>query len=141
MTTMTRSQREAFLAEPHIAVLAVAGGDRAPIVAPIWYLYEPGGDVLMVTHTLTRKGVRLTAEGRGTLLVQSEGLPYRHVSVEGPVTFEPFGDGEIARRLGVLYLGPGLGEQYGEMLMRVCDTVVRLRPERWTAAVTAFGAV
>ena len=141
MTAMTRTERESFLAEPHVGVLAVAAGERAPVVAPIWYLYEPGGDVLMVTHTQTKKGRRITAEGRATLLVQSEALPYRHVSVEGPVTFEPFGDGEVVRRIGVRYLGPGLGEQYADMLMRVCDTVVRLRPERWGAAMSPLGAV
>jgi PPOX class probable F420-dependent enzyme len=139
--TMTRSEREAFLAEPHVAMLAVSGDGRGPIASPIWYLYEPGGDVLMVTHTKSKKGRQLAAEGRATLLVQSEALPYRHVTVEGAVAFEPFGDGALVRRLGVRYLGPGLGEQYGDALMRMVDAIVRLRPERWSATVSPLGAV
>ncbi len=42
---LTREEREQFLAEPHIAALAVdAGAGRAPLTVPIWYQYEPGGD-------------------------------------------------------------------------------------------------
>jgi PPOX class probable F420-dependent enzyme len=138
---MSRTEREAFLGDAHVAVLAVGGGERAPVMTPIWYIYEPGGDVRWVMWRDTKKGRRLEAEGRATLLVQSEALPYRHVTVEGPVTFEPFGDGSFVRALGVRYLGPGMGEQYGDALMRMCDTVARLRPERWSAQVSPMGAV
>ncbi|MBW8802097.1 MAG: pyridoxamine 5'-phosphate oxidase family protein, partial [Streptomyces sp.] len=41
---LTREQREQFLAEPHVAALAVdAGEGRAPLALPIWYQYTPGG--------------------------------------------------------------------------------------------------
>ncbi len=42
---MTKMEREAFLAEVHIGVLSVVDGDRGPSSAPIWYLYEAGGDI------------------------------------------------------------------------------------------------
>ncbi|MCZ9342993.1 pyridoxamine 5'-phosphate oxidase family protein, partial [Streptomyces sp. TRM76130] len=35
---LSRAEREQFLAEPHIAALAVdAGAGRAPLTVPIWY--------------------------------------------------------------------------------------------------------
>ena len=35
---LSKNEREQFLAEPHVAALAVyAGGDRGPLTVPIWY--------------------------------------------------------------------------------------------------------
>jgi hypothetical protein len=37
---LSKEERQAFLAEPHIAVLSVAGDDgRPPLSAPTWYDY------------------------------------------------------------------------------------------------------
>jgi hypothetical protein len=42
---MTVEERQAFLAQVHVAVVAVAGEDgRAPLAVPVWYDYRPGGD-------------------------------------------------------------------------------------------------
>jgi hypothetical protein len=42
---MTVAERQAFLAQVHVAVLAVAGEDgRAPLAVPVWYDYRPGGE-------------------------------------------------------------------------------------------------
>ena len=49
MATMKRSQREAFLADVHVGVLSIARTGRGPLAVPIWYDYEPGGDVSMIT--------------------------------------------------------------------------------------------
>ncbi|CAM5599549.1 hypothetical protein SALBM311S_07869 [Streptomyces alboniger] len=39
---LTHEERAEFLAEPHVAALAVdAGAGRAPLTVPIWYQYEP----------------------------------------------------------------------------------------------------
>jgi nitroimidazol reductase NimA-like FMN-containing flavoprotein (pyridoxamine 5'-phosphate oxidase superfamily) len=55
---MTVREREAFLAEPRVAVLSVAGeGGRPPLAAPSFYAYEPGGDVSFFTNT-ERRGAR-----------------------------------------------------------------------------------
>lgn len=47
---LARSEREKFLAEPHVAALSVdAGPDRGPLSVPIWYQYAPGGDPWILT--------------------------------------------------------------------------------------------
>jgi nitroimidazol reductase NimA-like FMN-containing flavoprotein (pyridoxamine 5'-phosphate oxidase superfamily) len=58
--------REAFLAEPHIAALSVsAGPDRGPLTVPIWYQYEPGGEAWVLTEAASRKARLIEAAGRG----------------------------------------------------------------------------
>jgi len=87
--TLNAQEREAFLAEPHIAVLSVANsGGRPPLTAPTWYHYQPGGSITFFTGTQGRK-VRKTGliaeAGVVSLCVQLEAFPYRYVTVEGTV--------------------------------------------------------
>jgi nitroimidazol reductase NimA-like FMN-containing flavoprotein (pyridoxamine 5'-phosphate oxidase superfamily) len=81
--TMTKEQRGAFLADVHVAVISVAEDGHGPLAVPIWYSYEPGGEVRIVTGRASRKGKLLERAGRFSLCVQSERAPYRYVSVEG----------------------------------------------------------
>ena len=41
---MTKAEREAFLADVHVAVLAVDEPGRGPLSLPIWYLVDGDGD-------------------------------------------------------------------------------------------------
>jgi nitroimidazol reductase NimA-like FMN-containing flavoprotein (pyridoxamine 5'-phosphate oxidase superfamily) len=83
--TMTKEEREAFLADIHVAVISVAEDGHGPLVVPLWYSYEPGGEVRIVTGRAVRKGKLLERAGRFSLCVQTETLPYKYVSVEGPI--------------------------------------------------------
>lgn len=86
---MTQEERLEFLAEPHIAVLSVARGDnRPPHATPVWYAYEPGGDISFFTGTQGRsshKARLIEKAGVLSLTVQREEFPYGYVSVEGAV--------------------------------------------------------
>ena len=79
--SMSRAEREAFLAETHVAILSVAEPGRGPLAIPVWYEYEPGRDVRIVTGGKSRKMTLLRAAGRATLCVQDEKPPYRYVTV------------------------------------------------------------
>jgi magnesium chelatase family protein len=46
---LTDGARDAFLAEPHVAVLAIPRGDRPPHVTPVWYHHQPGGNVTLLS--------------------------------------------------------------------------------------------
>jgi nitroimidazol reductase NimA-like FMN-containing flavoprotein (pyridoxamine 5'-phosphate oxidase superfamily) len=133
---MTRSEREAFLAALHVGVLSLAEEGRGPLSVPIWYAYEPGGELRMVTERDSRKGRPLARVRRASLCVQGETPPYQYVSVEGPVVALEDADLErdvrpIARR----YLGRELGDRYVEATggspARGGSMLVRVRPERW----------
>jgi nitroimidazol reductase NimA-like FMN-containing flavoprotein (pyridoxamine 5'-phosphate oxidase superfamily) len=84
--TMTRLEREAFLAGVHVGMISIAEAGRGPLTVPIWYVYTPGGELRLLTGRNSRKGRLLTQAGRFSLCVQTETPPYRYVSVEGPIT-------------------------------------------------------
>jgi PPOX class probable F420-dependent enzyme len=128
-TDMTVDEREAFLADLHVGVLAVERDGKGPLALPIWYAYD-GTDVTIGTLGSSPKAALLRRAGRATLTVQDEQPPYRYVSVEGPVTIESRGGDVLA--MATRYLGPELGAWYAEHNPPTDDSVtVRLRPERW----------
>src|SRR6266702_2390607 len=100
--SMTREEREAFLTDVHVGILAVDEPGRGPLAMPVWYRFEHG-EVFMGMDGGSLKGRLLQAAGRATLTVQTEEAPYKYVSVEGPVVIEPTqrDDFEMASR----YLG------------------------------------
>jgi len=131
---MTESERQAFLAGLHVGVLGVERGDGSPLVIPVWYSYEPGGDVIVLTSASSLKGRLVAAAGRASLCAQQEDLPYKYVSVEGTATIEQL-DAEASRAavvpMAVRYLGEELGRQYASTSVGPDDILIRLHPERW----------
>jgi len=66
--TMTRQEREQFLAGVHVGVLSVASeGGGGPLAVPVWYSYQPGGPVNVITGAGTRKAAAIRAAGRFSL--------------------------------------------------------------------------
>jgi nitroimidazol reductase NimA-like FMN-containing flavoprotein (pyridoxamine 5'-phosphate oxidase superfamily) len=43
--TMTKQERETFLADAHIGIISIAEEGRGPLTVPIWYAYDAGGDL------------------------------------------------------------------------------------------------
>ena len=127
---MTVAEREGFLAGLHVGVLAVERDGEAPMAAPVWYRYAPGGDVELVTSSESVKAALLGVAGRASLCVQDERPPYRYVTVSGPVTLSPAAAADIVD-LAVRYLGEAQGPAYAATLDGIDDTLVRLTPERW----------
>ena len=138
-TTMSRDEREAFLSGVHVGVLSIHEEGRGPLTAPVWYAYEPGGEVQIVTERDSRKGKLLKEGMRISLCAQDEAPPYRYASVEGPVfRIDPSDVERNERQLAHRYLGAEAGDRYigsstddrDEDLM----ILVRMRPERWLTA-------
>jgi hypothetical protein len=133
---MSREERQSFLAGVHVAMLAIEESGRGPLLAPIWYGYEPGGEVWIVTDRDSRKGRLLARVRRVSLCVQTETPPYRYVSVEGPITGIIACDLERdVRPLARRYLGREGGDRYvAEIAPELSDGEsirVSMRPERW----------
>jgi PPOX class probable F420-dependent enzyme len=134
---MSKSAREQFLADVRVGVISIAEAGRGPLTVPIWYGYEPGGEVYVWMDKTSRKAVLLEQAGRFSLCVQSEEQPYRYVSVEGPITLiEPADIERHARPLARRYLGVVEGDAYVAQNVIANDNqiVVRMRPERWLSA-------
>jgi nitroimidazol reductase NimA-like FMN-containing flavoprotein (pyridoxamine 5'-phosphate oxidase superfamily) len=133
---MSVAEREWFLAGPRLGVVSVAETKgRGPVTVPIWYAYEPGGELHFITGRKSRKAELMKEGSRITLCAHNDDPPYRYVSVEGPVTAieEPVTAKDRAS-MAYRYLGPELAERYlvdttGDGLL-----LIRVRPEHWSSA-------
>jgi hypothetical protein len=134
-TAMTKEEREAFLAQPWVAVISISEESRGPLTVPVWYLYEPGGDVRIWTSHKSRKARLLAAAKRMSVCVQDPRPPYKYVSIEGPVSIEPVQFERDVCPMAFRYFGGEGGERYLESLGGAAgvadDILVRVRPERW----------
>jgi hypothetical protein len=134
---LSRDEREQFLAEPHIGALSVVESpDRAPLIVPIWYQYEPGGELWISTGTESRKAKAIQAAGRFSLLVERTEPTVRYVSVEGPVTRISPGNPEQSREIAARYLPADKVEKWLEYERTQLPehVTIHLRPERWASA-------
>jgi nitroimidazol reductase NimA-like FMN-containing flavoprotein (pyridoxamine 5'-phosphate oxidase superfamily) len=132
--TMTVAEREAFLAGLHVGILSVDDPGRGPLSVPVWYAYEPGGAVTVITGGHSVKAQCLRAAGRFSLCVQTESMPYQYVSVEGPITAtDDTFDADERRALAHRYLGTEYGDLYlAATAEDAADSITfRMTPERW----------
>jgi PPOX class probable F420-dependent enzyme len=129
--TMPAADREAFLAAPRIGVLTIARPDgEPPLASPIWYEYEPGGDVVINVGRTSEKARLAAAAGVASLTVQTEELPYKFVTVGGSVTVDE-ADDATRRRIATRYLPAGMVDGYlatGDIATMV---TLRLTPTTW----------
>ena len=127
--SMSKPEREEFLAALHVGVLAVERPDGPPLVTPVWYRYTPGGAVELNTQRSSEKTQLLERAGHASLCAQREDLPYAYVTVEGPVEIDST---DRATRIDIAsrYLGTEMGTAYVDS-DSADDIVVRLRPARW----------
>ena len=134
---LTREEREQFLAEPHIAALAVDGGaGRAPLTVPIWYQYAPGGDIWIMTGRDSRKAALIARAGRFSLMVDRVTPTLRYVSVEGPVIETVPATREQLVEISARYLPAEKVDGYVDFASRNHgeQVIIRMRPERWVSS-------
>lgn len=130
---MSETERQEFLSAMHVGVFAVERPDGPPLAVPVWYSYESGGDVVVLTGDSSVKG-RLVAEaGRASLVAQQEQPPYKYVSVEGPVEIDELGEDarDASEAMAVRYLGEKRGKAYAEANAGGDSIRIRLSPQRW----------
>ena len=132
MTSMTTNEKQTFMADLHVGVLAIPSPDRGPLTVPVWYDYQPGGELWFLTGPDSLKGKLLTEGTRISLCSQTEDPPYKYVSVEGPVVSIAASDGE-GLPMAVRYLGEEMGQAYHQQMGDDSSVVVRVQPERWLA--------
>lgn len=129
---MSPEEQQEFLADVHVGVVAIARDGRAPLAVPIWYSYEPGGNVKLLMGPDSLKARLLDTAGRFSLCVQSERLPYKYVMVEGPVVETRPSDTETdSRPMAHRYLGKDMGDQYTDDGEGSSSITVLMQPEVW----------
>ena len=137
--SMSRAEREEFLAGVHVGVLSVASADGSgPLTIPVWYTYQPGGTVNVSTGRSTRKARAIETAGRFSLCAQDERPPYKYVTVEGPAVIEESNAPErleLARR----YLGTEGGDAYLAANPGGSQVMIRMTPEHWLSRAYSGG--
>jgi nitroimidazol reductase NimA-like FMN-containing flavoprotein (pyridoxamine 5'-phosphate oxidase superfamily) len=128
---MTEQEREEFLAEVHVGVLAVARDGAGPLAVPVWYLYEPGGDVQIWTGRRSRKYLAIEQAGRLSLVAQTETWPYKYVSVEGSVVSADQPTRDEALAIALRYGPEDEAVSYVDRTLSEDSVLVRMRPEKW----------
>jgi nitroimidazol reductase NimA-like FMN-containing flavoprotein (pyridoxamine 5'-phosphate oxidase superfamily) len=131
---MTRDEREEFLAAIHVGVLSADEPGRGPLSVPVWYRYDPGGEIVVVTRPEARKARLLTVGARVAFCVQSEEIPPKYVTIQGRVVSAAPAD--VTRDLKPIarkYLGAEVGDAYVDSTRPdgTNEIVVCIRPERW----------
>ncbi len=139
---MTEQERDDFLAEPHVAVLTVASDDdRPPLTTPIWYHYQPGGNLTFFTETRgqpLRKTRLIERAGVLSLCVQREELPYKYVTAEGTVTqIDHAATPEQILPVICRYLPEEMAQGFVAGQLAIPDTtfvLFTIRPDRWASS-------
>ena len=127
---MDEVEREAFLSQPHTAVLSTLGPDGRVHAVPVWYLYEEG-----VFRVLTGRGSakhrNVQRTGRATICVDLRDGSLRYVTAEGAVTVAD--TVSKAERLVLRTRYQGLAEARRIVDQGGHEGLVRLTltPERW----------
>lgn len=131
--TMTPDERWSFLTDaPRVCVLSIDAPDRAPVSSPIWFTVADD-TITFAIGPESRKAELLRGSGRATICVQSEEVPYKYVTVEGPVENLGPATEEFRRAEAVRYLGPELGDLYIAGTADEVSEVWVLRPQRWSS--------
>ena len=76
--SMSKQQREQFLADLHVGVVSMNRKEHGPLSAPIWYDYVDGL-VGFTTGQDSRKGKLMQIGDRISMVAQSETAPYQYV--------------------------------------------------------------
>jgi len=122
-------ERDTFVSEPHVAVLATVDGRGRPHAAPVWYLYHDGTFVVS-TGRGSQKHRNVESNPEITLVMDRRTLPYYAVMARGSAEIgAPLTDAERLE-LAVRYLGEDLGNRYVERTAGQDAITIRLKPRK-----------
>ncbi len=126
---MSEQEREEFLKEANVAVLATVGGGERAHAAPIWYLYEDGV-FIMSTGRGSQKHRNVEAHPEVTLVVDDRTVPYYAVMAQGRVEIGPRLADDDRLKMAVRYLGEEMGRAYIALVQGEDSVTIRLRPRK-----------
>jgi hypothetical protein len=134
-TRMSLEEREAFLAETRVGIISIPVEGRGPLTMPVWYSYQPGGDICVCISSSSQKASLLQKAQRISFCVQDSQPPYKYISIEGPFTIQPINLERDLHPMALRYYGPELGEQYfveiNQSDVYKKSILVSIKPERW----------
>ncbi len=140
MAEMTTSERDDFLGEVRVGVLAIERDAKGPLCAPVWYRYSPQAGFEIAMAYASAKSILLRRHGAATICVQDEQRPYSYVTAEGEASVDlltPEERDDLLRDIAIRYLGEDSGNQYADAFPGHEEAKVTIKPRRWISEVLA----
>jgi PPOX class probable F420-dependent enzyme len=131
---MTAAERARFLADQHVAIIAVERADAAPLAVPVWYHVDRAGDIAIWTERGTVKERLIRATGRFTLAVQNENPPYGYVSVEGSAVIREAATRDDVRPIVQRYIPLDEVDAHLDDVFNDKAVLITMSPQRWYTA-------
>jgi PPOX class probable F420-dependent enzyme len=125
----TDEEREAFLSEANVAVLATVGPGGGAHAAPVWYLYE-NGEFVINTDRGSQKHRNIERNPEVTLVVDRRVMPFYAVMARGRAEVGPRFSDEQRMRLYTRYLGEEMAKRFFEMRSGEDAVSLHLRPRK-----------
>lgn len=132
MLSLADPQVRAFLSEgTRTGKLSYASASGQPLVAPVWFVLD-GGELVFNTGKDTAKGRALARDPRTAICVDLEQPPYAFVQIQGVAELSEDPDELVrtATAIGVRYMGPERGAEFGRRNAVPGELVVRIRPHK-----------
>jgi PPOX class probable F420-dependent enzyme len=123
-----------FLAEPYLCRFALNRGERAPLIRPVWYLWEDG-QLMMSTSGDASHIKAIRKDPNISVCIDKASPPYAALVAEGKAELvQGLGtDHALLRRLADRYLP---AERVDGFMQRPMAQIERVRiivePQRWT---------
>jgi PPOX class probable F420-dependent enzyme len=115
-----------LLDQPLIAILATRRPDDTTLLSPVWFEWRDGGFSVWVPSPKNAKVRDIARDPRVSIVVASQGWPYRGIEVRGDARLSSDGFDELVGRTAERYMGAGAAERMvGTMPEGV---VVRIEP-------------
>jgi len=122
-------ERDIFLEEANVAVLATVDRRGRAHAAPIWYVYDDGV-FIMSTGRGSQKHRNIEANPEVTLVIDRRTLPYYAVMARGVVEIGPPLSGDDRLRIVRRYLNEEQTRRYMERMAGQDSVSLRLKPRK-----------
>jgi PPOX class probable F420-dependent enzyme len=127
---MSDEERDAFLGEPNIAVLATVDRRGRAHAAPVWYFYE-GGEFITSTGNGSQKHRNIEANPDISIVVDRRVPPIYYVSAFGRAEIGPPMSDDMRRKLAGRYLPAEGVDGYMTTVAPWPSVTIRLRPRKF----------
>ena len=132
---MSISERESFLSEVQVGIVGIDEKKRSPRIVPLWYSFDPNIGITIIVKESSKKLKLLKLAMRFSICVQKATLPYKHVSVQGPIVdIRPCDDLIDLSKMVYRYMGDVAGTEYLNERSPEKSVVLVMKPEKWITA-------
>ena len=122
--------KEEFLKQANMGVLATIGPGSRSHAMPVWYIYEDGR-IIVTAARGSQKHRNIERNGEATLLVDRREPPYYAVMVQGKAEIGPSPSQELRIRIATRYLGEERGQAYVSESTGGNSITIYLQPDKF----------